>query len=157
MAKSALKERPRKSPAGQPAEFVRKAKIHSEEPKKALKTLADFKADEEAEHSPKDLRGQAGSRMKLETVEQEVMGSNFSKSPWTSPAWVIPGGNVQMTVSYWFPSVGAIIDYPDTEAEATIKTKAFKTLKIPYISILPEEPLNIEEARAKLRAQGAKV
>lgn len=155
MKKSNVAERPRKSVPGLPAEKIVKAKAAKAEEKKPATSVKDWKQEEENEGESKSVRGTVGG--KLLTIEQEVVGSNYSKSNWDDSAWLVPETGQRMTVSYYFPSAKAIIDYPRTHEEARIKTAAFKALKVPYIAVLEGEPLDINEARASLRAQGAEV
>lgn len=149
----------RKSPIGEPAEVVRKGKLAvSDEPKKSgTKTLQEFKQDEQEEAVPKDVHGVAGKRMRLATVEQEVVGSNFSRSDWYRPDWLLPETGQIMTVSLFFPSVNCAIDYPSSEEEGKLKAAAFKKLKIPYVAVLAGVPLNVDDARRMLLEQGARI
>lgn len=155
MAATATKTR--KTPAGQPAALTipakdpAKAKATKQRPARSTK---DWKDEEANEQDGKSHRGYAGAR--LETVEQTVVGDNYSISNWGHPTWVDDDG-ARLSVSFWYPTQKAAIDYPDTQDELDTKIKVFKKLKVAYIGVLPGEPLRVEDARESLKEQGADI
>lgn len=122
-------------------------------PKGPAKSAKDWKEEEENESTPVNLRGNAGG--KPNTIEQELVGSNYSIGNWGHPDW--KDGENRFSVTFWFPAVKAAVDYPDSEEEAEAKAAVLKKLKVPYLAILPGQPIQMEEGRRLLLAQGAKI
>lgn len=122
--------------------------------RKAARTTKDWKEEEQNEETSRPVRAHIGGR--LTDPDDIVVGSSYKFLHWSDPAWKDKAGD-RITVSCYYPTQGVIIDYPDTQAEADAKREAFKADKVPYIAILPGEPLKAEAARVELRKQGAKL
>ncbi len=128
--------------------------IASKSAKMPARTKEDWKREEENEKESRSMRGAIGGAP--ETIEQMVAGDNYSKANWGDPAWKSEGGR-QLVVSFWFPTQRCAIDYPNSEEELKSKKAAFKKAKVAYVGVLPGQPLKVDEARAQLKAQGAKI
>lgn len=143
--------------AGRPAARVLPAKS----PAKAAATrnaparsTKDWKDEEANEGQAKSHRGPAGGP--VSTPEEAVAGDNYHIANWSDPAWIDDAGE-RLTVSLWFPTQRVALDYPEDEAERNTKIAVFKKLKVPYVGVLPGQPLKVDEARKQLLAQGAKI
>lgn len=118
------------------------------------RTIKELEAGEANEGEAKSLRGAINGR--LTTVEQEVVGSNYSRGNFNEANWEDAQG-FRLFVDFWFPTCKAAIDYPDSKEQYEFKVALFKKLKVPYVGVLPGEPLNVETARQQLKAQGATI
>jgi hypothetical protein len=141
--------------AGKPATKTIRAKAPAPKgPAAPAKTPADWKNEEANETESRSYRGAV--RAQPVTPEQCVVNDNYSIGNWSHPSWVDEDEN-RLTVSLWFPTQKAAIDYPEDEAERNTKVEVFKKLKVAYVGVLPGEPLKVDEARKQLIAQGAKI
>jgi len=139
--------------AGMPAERILRAKA-PKQAKRPARSTKDWKDEEENEGASRSLRGPQGGHPL--SPEQIVVGDNYSIGNWGAPNWLDDEGN-RLTVAIWFPTQNAAIDYPEDEDELKVKRAVFKKLKVPYVGVLPGQPLQVEEARKQLRAQGARI
>jgi hypothetical protein len=149
--------RKRTTEAGRPAartlsaKSPAKAKAAKRAPARSTK---DWKDEEANETDSKSYRGKAGGP--VTTPEEAVAGDNYHIANWSHPDWQDDEDN-RLTVSLWFPTQRVALDYPEDEAERDTKIAVFKKLKVPYVGVLPGQPLKVDEARKQLLAQGAKI
>lgn len=134
--------------------LARKQPGEKKEAAKPAKSLKDWKDEEQQEAESRPVRPFAGQAMI--SPEDIVVGDNYKFTNWSNPAWVDKDGARVMT-AYYYPSQNVAVDFPDTTEELKIKQAFFKGLKIPYLGILPGQPLRADEARRELKQQGAKL
>ncbi len=119
-----------------------------------IKTLKEGAEEEKQEAESRPVRAYAGQAMI--SPEDIVVGDNYKFINWSDPKWLDKDG-ARVTVVYFYPTQKVAVDFPNSEEELKIKQAFFKGLKIPYLGILPGEPLRADEARRELKQQGAKL
>lgn len=122
--------------------------------KRKNKTPQDWKDEEKNEREAKAVRPYVGAP--LVQPEDIVVGDSHKIKNWDDPKWLDAAGE-RITVSFFYPTQGVIIDYPTDEVDLARKQAAFKKLKIPYLGIAEGKDLAAKEARAELKKQGAKL
>lgn len=140
---------------GNPASKTINPRVKASEkaPRKPAKSLKDWKDEEATEAESKPVRPYVGGP--LTSAEDIVVGEGYKFINWADPAWV--PGKQSPTVYAFYPSARVIVDYPGDLEELEAKQAFFKEAKIPYLGVLPGEPLKSDEAKALLRKQGAKI
>ncbi len=134
--------------------LARKTAAEKKAPRKPNKSLKDFKEEEATEADTQPVRPFAGQ--KPVTPEDIVVGDNYKFVNWSDAKWVDKEGKKVM-VAYFYPTQNVAIDFPDTVEDLKAKQAFFKSIKLPYLGVLPGEPLRAVEARRELKQLGAKI
>lgn len=132
--------------------IARSTRGQKPEPRKPAKKVQDWKDEEAQEQDSSPVRAYVGGP--ISEPEDMVVGDNYKIINAGRPEWIKDGK--RFYVSCWYPTRQAIIDYPMDEAERKEKQELFKGLKLPYLGILQNEPLELDAARETLAKQGFK-
>lgn len=123
------------------------------QPRKPAKKVEDWKQEEAEETDSQPVSAYVGGP--ITEPEDLVIGDSYKIVNCGRPEWITQDG-ARLYVSCYYPTQKAIIDYPMDEMERKQKQDFFKGIKLPYLGILQDEPLELEEGRKTLSAQGLK-
>ena len=123
-------------------------------PAQNVKDWADEEAMEDKGRSVRGFTGQPPS-----TPEDHIAGTGYKllNCDWpvdpTLPRWINPENGHKYRVSIYYPTCPLIIDYPASVQARDEKAEIFASVKMPYIAIMPGQPVSVEKAQAEVRKQ----